>query len=503
MSQIEAHSPKISGRLTLAHLVIVGAFVFLASNLIFAMSLRLLPGAIVSAGCLGAGFVILRAASGNSFLSTPVHLPFFALCMATSSMLCLLGGQGHVFYSADDWVIRDAVLADVSASALPAYPWRGETWVLRAPLGMYLLPGALGRLAGLGAAHGLMFVQNACLAGCMLYLICEAFGRRTPAFLAIFIFFSGLDFLGQRQFYGLQWVVPYPEMWNAFFGYLSFINQFFWNPNHGLPGWFFAALLGLHLRGGGLTPVLLVFFAAALLWSPLAMMGALPFVAFVVLRESSKMRSPEAFWACVSGAAFLPVAAYLQVDAARIPSGWSLGKDGFFHFYFFILAVEVPHISFVIAPRFLRQKPWTGALVLSIFLLCVMPFYSLGPFNDFVMRASIVPLAILAACFALRVLELCETKATFRFVSFVVIAISAWSPVMEIQRNMSLRAFTISSCDLISSWREIDKSDVGDLDHYMVRADRMPDWLLAPPQVLRPRIRDQGSCWPDHPYVSK
>ena len=74
--------------------------------------------------------------------------------MATGFGLCLLGGQGHLLYAAEDWLIRDAVVADLSASALPAYAWNGATWVLRAPLGMYLLPGALGRLAGLGAAHG-------------------------------------------------------------------------------------------------------------------------------------------------------------------------------------------------------------------------------------------------------------------------------------------------------------------------------------------------------------
>ena len=154
--------------LTLAHLVIGGALVFVAGNLVFAMSLRLLPGAILGLGCLGAAFVILREAKKNSFLATPVHLPFFALCMATGFALCLLAGQGHFFYAAEDWLIRDAVLADLSASALPAYSWDQAAWVLRAPLGMYLLPGALGRLAGLGAAHGLMFVQNACLSPCDL-----------------------------------------------------------------------------------------------------------------------------------------------------------------------------------------------------------------------------------------------------------------------------------------------------------------------------------------------
>ena len=152
MSQPVTYLQKASHRLTLAHLVIGVALVFVASNFLFALSLRWLPGAILGLGCLAAALIIIREVRKNDFLSTPVHLPFFALCMATGFTLCLLGGQGHIFYSADDWVIRDAVLADMSTSALPAYGWNGETWILRAPLGMYLLPGALGRLAGLGYA---------------------------------------------------------------------------------------------------------------------------------------------------------------------------------------------------------------------------------------------------------------------------------------------------------------------------------------------------------------
>ena len=83
--------------------------------------------------------------------------------MATGFALCILGGQGHIFYAAEDWLTRDAVLADLAAMPLPAYPWNGETWILRAPLGMYVLPGAVGRLASLGAAHAFMLIQNACL----------------------------------------------------------------------------------------------------------------------------------------------------------------------------------------------------------------------------------------------------------------------------------------------------------------------------------------------------
>ena len=501
MSQVEAHHPKISSRLTLAHLVIVAPLVFLASNLMFSMSLRLLPGAVVAAACLGAGAIVLRAARRNSFLSTPVHLPFLALCLAAGFALCLLGGQGHVFFATEDWLIRDAVLADLSATPSPAYLWNGETWLLRAPIGMYELPGALGRLGGLGLAHIGMLVQNACLTGCVLYLIAEAFERRTLGFLAIFVIFSGLDglFFFIRSGFG---AMPFHlEGWHPFFQYSSFVTQIFWVPNHGLPGWWFAALLALHLRCGGLAPILLVFFAASLLWSPLTMMGALPFVLFILLREPRKMLSPPVIQACVAGLAFLPVAIYLQADAARIASRWMFSQENFPILYLLFIAIEIPHAILLVTPAFFQKRSWSGGLILAILLLLLIPFYNMGVANDFVMRASIVPLTMLAACFALRALELTELKDPNRLAAWIIIAIGALTPLTEVIRNIGFPPYAVSPCDLVSSWRELAGPREGHLDHYIVRATRAPDWLLAPPQAVIPRLRETQSCWPDYPIL--
>ena len=488
-----------STHLTLAHVVIGGALLFVASNLLFVLNLRLLPGLIAGAGCLGAACVIVRAASQNAFLSTRLHVRFFALCMVTGFGLNLLGGQGHIFYATEDWLLRDAVLADLSAMNLPAYGWKGETWLLRAPLGMYVLPGAIGRLAGLGAAHAMMLLQNACLTGCALYLIADAFERRTRAFLEIVVLFSGLDCIGWLLFHSPAGLLFHTEGWNPLFQYSSFVTQIFWVPNHALPGWWFAALLALHLRGGGLAPILLVFFAAALLWSPLAMMGALPFVLFVILREPRAMLTPQVLWACVAGAAFLPVAIYLQADAAQVAHRWIVDLEIFPLCYVLFIGLEIPHTVFVAAHAFTQRRRWSGALVLTIAMLLVIPFYWLGPGNDFAMRASIVPLAILSACFATRALEFNDNKDPIRFVIWIIIVLGAATPLTEITRNIRMKAYAISPCDLISSWRERAASDAGNLDHYIVRADHMPGWLLAAPQDRRPRLRETESCWPDYP----
>jgi hypothetical protein len=68
-------------------------------------------------------------------------------------------GSHHLLYSTVDWQIRDAVLRDLASGPWPvAYlDAKGETWLLRAPLGFYLPAGLAGRLLGLPAAQGMLW----------------------------------------------------------------------------------------------------------------------------------------------------------------------------------------------------------------------------------------------------------------------------------------------------------------------------------------------------------
>ena len=480
-----------------------GALFFLASNALFALNLRLLPALIMGIGCLGGFWVILQTVRKSECLSAPVILRLFAACLAAGFALNVVGGQGHIFYATDDWLIRDAVLADLSGMALPAYDWQGQTWSLRAPLGMYMLPGAVGRWAGLGAAHAFMLVQNSWLTGSVLYLIAEAFGRRTFVFVVLFIFFSGLDCVAFIRSYGLFDLPSHIEWWNPLFQYSSFVTQIFWVPNHALPGWWFAALVVLHMRDGGLTPILLVIFAAALIWSPLAMMGALPFVLYVLVRQPLKIVSPAVIQACFSGLAFLPVVIYLKTDAGMVQSGWLFAAEMFPYIYMTFIIIEIPHAAFVVVHAINLKLIWREALTLAIVMLLVIPFYLLGPGNDFAMRASIVPLVVLGGSFVSRVISAYEDKEQICIALAIVVLLGAATPIVEIKRNMTMKPYAISPCDLISGWRELSSGQEGNLDHYMARADHMPDWLISPPQEVRPRLRETQSCWPDHPVLSK
>ena len=98
-----------------------------------------------------------------------VDRPVAAACLGLALVLCLLGGQTHAFFANDDWLIRDAVLADLVARPWPVeYERGGEMLFQRAPLGMYLVPALAGKIAGLGVAHLALLVQNTLVIGTLL-----------------------------------------------------------------------------------------------------------------------------------------------------------------------------------------------------------------------------------------------------------------------------------------------------------------------------------------------
>ena len=170
--------------------------------------------------------------------------------------LCVLGGEGHFFFANYDWLTRDAVLADLVRQSFPVlFDYQGSEFFLRAPLGMYMIPSAVGKLLGLRSAHLALLAQNATILALTLTLLMALVPRRKAVFLVAFIGFSGIEIVGAfinagfklAAFGTFTWPVHMHQhlaMWNPFFEYTNHITQIFWVPNHALPGWWLAATIG-------------------------------------------------------------------------------------------------------------------------------------------------------------------------------------------------------------------------------------------------------------------
>lgn len=479
-------------------LVLVAApnLVFLATHL---------ASAWLAALCLAATLAALAHVLRDlARTRAPLDGRLLGASLAAGLGLCLLGGETHLVFANDDWLIRDAVLHDLVAAPWPVgYRYGGDETLLRAPLGLYLVPALAGKLLGLRAAHAALLGQNALLFGCLFYGfagIVRPF-RRSLAVLAIFILFSGWDVVG-------TWIAGKPlafgthlENWVSALQFSSHVTQIFWVPNHAASGWVFVGAYLLWQRDGLRAPSLIAVFGLCVFWSPLSMMGALPFLIRALLaRRAAGLRAlPPLMAAALAGLGLAPVALYLQADAGRVAHGLQTFDAGFLLRYALFIGLELGPALVVLrlartGPPRSEPTPLRTDTTLVVGLLLVVPLYRLGAI-DFVMRASIPALAVLALRTAAAGVALTGSR---RAIALAIVAIGAVTPLYEIGRSLTRPAFAISDCDLLAAARTPPND--GPLFHYLARRAALEGPLagrvLAVPDAFSGST-PRGSCWPD------
>ncbi|GJD63094.1 hypothetical protein [Methylobacterium frigidaeris] len=488
------------GHLPFAIVLVLAA----APNLLFlATHLASAPLAAGTVALLSAALLLVLRDLART--RAPIDGPLLTAALAAGIGLCLLGGQTHLFFANDDWLIRDAVLRDLVAEPWPVgYLYAGDPTMLRAPLGLYLLPAAIGKVAGLYGAHGALLAQNALLFGCLFY----GFARLAPshrqglALLAVFVAFSGWDVVGAWKLGGPTTPGIHLEQWLGNLQFSSHVTQLFWVPNHAASGWIFVGAYCLWRASALRASSLAVVFGLCVFWSPLSAIGALPFliVALLVDRAAGRLTPGAVATVGLAGLGLLPVAIYLGADAGRVPHGFQDMTGEFASRYVLFLTIEIVPALVVLglgpgsilgADRWTRRE--TG-LVLGLLLLA--PLYRLGG-ADFVMRASIPALALMALRVGTAVPRLHGRSAAL---AVAILGIGAVTPLYEVTRAMVVPAFSISACNLLAAARTPPND--GPLFHYIARIDalegRLAGRVLARPGALV-RLVPQGPCWPDHP----
>ncbi len=500
--------------LTHRHVVILASCFFLLPNALIATSFTPVAASVVLLGCAGSLYILIQAtASRAGWLATRVDPMTFALCAVVAIALCLLGGEGHFFYANFDWLTRDALLADLVRRPFPVlYDYQGSEFMLRAPLGMYMAPALIGKLLGLRAAHLALLAQNAAILTLTLTVFASQAPARKGVFLFIFVAFSGVEIVVRLMdvaaTYASSGTLPWPvrahehlAWWNPFFQYTANLTQIFWVPNHAFPGWWLAALGLLHARREIDSAILIVAFAFLFFWSPLAAAGAMPIVGYLVLRRDfAHVLGARVIVPCLVALCFLPLVAYLGADAGTVPQRWLFLMSGFWMVYVAFIVIQIPQAAVVWALRRELDPAVRTLVALAVALLLLIPFYRLGGNNDFAMRASITPLALLAFAFASIAADLKPRDGVGRVVAVVTIVIlSAVTPALEVQRALMVSTFAISDCNLLTTWRYLEASTW--LSNYLARADRMPAWLLRRDGAAPPATIEARQCWPDHPYM--
>ena len=329
-------------------------------------------------------------------------VPFktFAIACAISLALFALGGEGRFFYANVDWQIRDAVLRDMATN-----PGHSPMTLAEPPISFERrLECTSCRPCSAATAEIALLVSDALRLALLMTLAWHLFEskRERAIALVMFFLFSGWDIVGTAIYSALgahlSW--DHLEPWNFGYQYSSHVTQAFWVPQHAIAGWTCAVAFLLWRKG--LAPIGI--FAASIplvaIWSPLAIMGAVPFALFAgvdALRRRAFDLNDIAL-AALAVAVALPALLYLQIDAASVGDAPSFATNPLI--WALCIALEV--LPFTVPLLRERKSPATDRPVVRLvqFLLLAMPLMQVGVSADFQMRASIMPLALLSMLFA-------------------------------------------------------------------------------------------------------
>ena len=433
-------------------------------------------------------------------------------CTVAALVLCLLGGQTHLFFANDDWLVRDAVLADLVARPWPVeYERSGQMLFLRAPLGMYLVPALAGKVGGLGVAHVVLLLQNTVLIATLFYVFASLAQNRAHKawLLGCFVLFSGWDIIGQAIAEGLGFVgrsTAFPahlENWNIGLQYSSHVTQIFWVPNHAIAGW--ACVAGYLYWRAGRIPAgsFAVIVGLCAMWSPLAVLGAVPFVARAGFRDLAfrrlTLRSLAALALATAGLA--PVLAYLVTDSQVVARGFARIDSLTVTRYTLFVVLEVFPFLVLLCALSLKGTLGRSEVAIVAASLLLIPFYDIGTV-DFVMRASIPALAVLALLVGANSWPGAGgARAVPLAIATAFLAIGAVTPVYEIGRALVTPAFAVSRCDIIESVRQSPFAAIptySTIPTYLARTDEAArTGSLLALTGHAPAARSPERCWPD------
>lgn len=448
------------------------------------------PAGFIAAGAIvSMGWLVVR--KGGRLQLVRVSPGQMSACFCLACALILLGGEGRLFYAVPDWQVRGAVLRD-----LVVYPWPwsyhvgGQDTVLRAPLGMYLLPGLAGKTIGERGAEWVLAAQNSAVLTILLAIGGQLFpsGRARWTAFAIFIGFSGMDIVGTLL--AGKPVTEHLEGWNGA-QFSSHITQLFWVPQHCLVGWTEALLFLMWRRSLISLAALLTPLPLLALWSPLALLGIMPFAAYAAMHAlvERKLRPSDILLPLGSLLVALPSLLYLAADSGAVGSGAvPLPVNRW-------LALELLEVvPLLLAATILRPRsPFGGpTLALVAAVLLTVPFGQIGSSADFGMRASIPALALLALAVADVLTRATDQARTlWRMVLVFVLVVGAATPISEIARALALPPAPKALC---SYYGVVP----GGASTYVAPVASLSPFI-APAHATRVIAGDPTSCW-DGPW---
>jgi hypothetical protein len=427
-------------------------------------------------------------------LGEDIPLKRFILCIAVGLVVMLLGGEGRVFYANNDWIIRDAVMGDMVRSPWPfAYAGHGAPVMLRAPIGMYLLPALAGKLGGQAGSDWALLVQNGLMLGTLLALGSLLFATPRARWIAlpVVLLFSGMDTLGELVIDPsiLKPLTNHIEGWAIQSVYCANLTSVLWAPQHALAGWIGAVLFLMWRTGRAPLGTFLAAIPLTLIWSPLAAASVLPFAAIAGIQTLWRRRLTRvdiAIPLVALALATIPIL-YMHAGAAKVSTHVN-PQSLPIYLLFECLEGGVWLVAIWLLLRGGRFGIATYAV--SAAMLLSACFVQIGMGADFAMRTTLAPIAILSVLAA----DLLSGAGSRRAMPWLILVflIGALTPAREIGRAVAYRSTPTLRCDLWAAWdfsfRAFPKAT------YLARRSDLPSFMRRTAPTLAPPVRSER-CW--------
>lgn len=495
---LETVSPKTQLGIPVDRIVWFLIALFVVNNwLLLAFLGQALSG--VAAGVLSAGIGLLVLSARPVPMATDqryVSLPVLGCCFVIAVTLLILGGEGRFLYANADWQVRDAVLYDMTKNPWPfSYLVNNQELILRAPLGMYLLPASLAK-GFEGNVDLFLLGSNAVVLTLLLAGASALFETRQHRLIALvtFLAFSGLDSIGSyiSAVQGKYPSADHLEFWAGKLQYSSTITLIYWVPPHAFAGWACALTIILYLKQQVRLGLVMATIFLVAIWSPLAIMGAAPFAGWIGVKALLKreIRLADLLIGVLALIVSLPALAFLTSGSQSLHQGLHL-PDNVWLFLF----MEVGVWAILLAALGGAFNLGKDIFALTLLLLCAIPFGQLGTGIDFQMRASITPLAVLSFLVAMSLCESLGRSSLLRIaLIFGLLAASSITALTETQRSFRYQASPPPLCNLPQVWTK-QSGRIAELETYTTSPAELPQWLQPAQWARKVDEAAPSQCW--------
>ena len=376
--------------------------------------------------------------------------------LLTALWLLLSGIGGYAFQNWDhNW--RNVVFRDLMNFDWPVYyaqPESGPVKMLVYYVGFWLPSALIAKFANWQLANFVLFLWS--LFGVLLVTHHLASALKTSPLKAtlLFIFFSGLDFLGPllfpKDYPTILPPITHLETWAGNLQYSSFTTQLFWVFNQAIPAWLCIVMIVTLSEAKGLSPIepetlrsqsalpqsdtrgqLVFIWSLCFFFAPLAAVGLLPYILIELVKQTDfkspfkNLRLEQIASALII---FLLSTFYFLSNTAAQSRGFqSLPLDKFLAFFL----LEGGILWLLLAKSKYKDPRW----IVTGVLLAITPFIQLGSDRDFVMRASIAPLFYLMVMTGETIVNQ-FTSRTLRVTLYGLLLLGSLTPIYEINRSI-------------------------------------------------------------------